>query len=172
MSANDDASKMGPQGTQLFEVDEINKMVAIQIIESKSENADMPALIGISSDVVGKQYILRKDKNEIGRRPSSDIVLTESSVSSMHAQVILSEGEWKVLNLLSSNGTFVNGEKVVSQILKMGDMIAFAGSEFVFSLVEDDEVQEEVSSSNKLIPMLIGGVIIVILLLWFLFDYS
>ncbi|PHS13521.1 MAG: hypothetical protein COA86_16855 [Kangiella sp.] len=170
MSINDDASKMGPQGTQVFEVDEINKMVAKEIVDSQSENADMPALIGISSDVVGTQYILRKDKVEIGRRPSSDIVLTESSVSSMHAQVIQSEGEWKVLNLLSSNGTFVNGEKVINQVLKPGDMIAFAGSEFVFALVEDDEIEEESSASNKLIPIVIGGVVIVGAFLWFLLN--
>lgn len=169
MSINDDASKMGPQGTQVFEVDEINKMVAKEILDSQSENADMPALIGISSDVVGKQYILRKDKVEVGRRPSSDIVLTESSVSLMHAQVIQSEGEWKVLNLLSSNGTYVNGEKVVNQILKQGDMIAFAGSEFVFSLVEDDEVEEESSSRSNLLPFIIGGVVVVAAVLWFLF---
>ena len=170
MSINDDASKMGPQGTQVFEVDEINKMVAKEILDSQSENADMPALIGISSDVVGQQYILRKEKVEIGRRPSSDIVLTESSVSSMHAQVVQSEGEWKVLNLLSSNGTFVNGEKVINQILKPGDMVAFAGSEFVFSLVEDDEEDEESSSSNKLIPMILGGIAVVGILLWFLLN--
>ena len=170
MSMNDDVSKMGPQGTQVFEVDEINKMVAKEILDSQSEKADMPALIGISSDVVGTQYVLRKDKVEIGRRPSSDIVLTESSVSSMHAQVVQSEGEWKVLNLLSSNGTFVNGEKVINQILKPGDMVAFAGSEFVFSLVEDDEIEEESSVSNKLIPIVIGGVVIVGALLWFLVN--
>ena len=170
MSINDDASKMGPQGTQVFEVDEINKMVAKEILDSQSENADMPALIGISSDVVGQQYILRKEKVEIGRRPSSDIVLTESSVSSMHAQIIQSEDEWKVLNLLSSNGTYVNGEKVINQVLKPGDMIAFAGSEFVFSLVEDDEEDEESSSSNKLIPMILGGIAVVGILLWFLLN--
>jgi len=170
MSINDDASKMGPQGTQVFEVDEINKMVAKEILDSQSENADMPALIGISSDVVGTQYILRKDKVEIGRRPSSDIVLTESSVSSMHAQIIQSEGEWKVLNLLSSNGTYVNGEKVINQVLRPGDMIAFAGSEFVFSLVEDDEIEEESTANNKLMPIVIGGVVVVGAILWFLLN--
>ena len=162
MSANDDASKMGPQGTQVFEVDEINKMVAKEILDSQSPDADMPALIGISNDVVGKQYILRKEKIEIGRRPSSDIMLTESSVSSMHAQLIESEGNWKVLNLLSSNGTYVNGKKVVDQILKQGDMIAFAGSEFVFSMVEDDEVQEVTASEGNNLPLLIGGIVVVI----------
>jgi len=150
-------SKTGPQGTQVFEVSEINKMIAKEILESRSEKANMPALIGISNDVVGQQYIFRKDKIEIGRRPTSDIVLDEASVSSMHAQIIGDEGAWRVLNLLSSNGTFVNGEKVVDQQIVPGDMVAFAGSEFVFSLVEDDEPESNGKSSNNL---LIAGVVL------------
>jgi len=148
---NETPNKMGPQGTQVFEVSEINKMVAHEILESQSDNANMPALIGVSKDVLGQQHILRKSKIEVGRRPNSDIVLSEVSVSSMHAQII-GEGEhWKVLNLLSSNGTFVNGEKVVERILKAGDMIAFAGSEFVFTKVEDDIPNSQDSSNSGLV---------------------
>ncbi len=164
-----EAGKTGPQGTQVFEVSEINKMIAKEILDSRSENADKPALIGISNDVVGQQYIFRKSKIEIGRRPTSDIVLNEASVSSMHAQIIEDNGEWRVLNLLSSNGTFVNGEKVVDQAIVPGDMIAFAGSEFVFSLVEDDEpkAKSEKSSNNLII---VGAVLAVaILALLYLF---
>ncbi len=152
--------KTGPQGTQVFEVSEINKMIAKEILDSRSESADKPALIGISNDVVGQQYIFRKDKIEIGRRPTSDIVLNEASVSSMHAQIIQDDGEWRVLNLLSSNGTFVNGEKVVDQPIVPGDMIAFAGSEFVFSLVEDDEPKNSPKSSNN--NLLIVGVVLAV----------
>ncbi|MBV1907867.1 MAG: FHA domain-containing protein [Kangiellaceae bacterium] len=153
------AGKTGPQGTQVFEVSDINKMIAKEIVDSRSENANMPALIGVSNDVIGQQYILRKDKIEIGRRPNSDIVLTEVSVSSMHAQIIGDDGSWRVLNLLSSNGTFVNGEKVVDRTLEPGDMVAFAGSEFVFSLVEDDESQAGEKSSNGI--MIVGIVLAV-----------
>ena len=142
--------KTGPQGTQVFELDEVNKMIAKEIVASKSDNAHMPALIGVSNDVIGQQFILRKSKTEIGRRPSSDIVLTESSVSSMHAQIVADGDGWKVLNLLSSNGTFVNGKKIVQQPIVEGDMIGFAGSEFVFSLVEDDMPSQSKKSNNNL----------------------
>jgi len=144
------SDKTGPQGTQVFELDEINKMIAKEIVESKSDKANMPALIGVSNDVIGQQFILRKSKTEIGRRPNSDIVLSESSVSSMHAQIIADGDGWKVLNLLSSNGTFVNGKKVVQQPIVEGDMIGFAGSEFVFSLVEDDMPSQPEKSNNNL----------------------
>lgn len=148
---NNTTGKTGPQGTQVFEVNEINKMIAKEIVESQSDSANVPALIGVSNDVIGQQYILRKDKIEVGRRPNSDIVLEKASVSSMHAQLIRDDSNWKVLNLLSSNGTFVNGEKVVDQFLVTGDMISFAGSEFVYSLVEDDLPSTKSSSNNSLI---------------------
>ncbi len=148
---SDKNTKTGPQGTQVFELDEVNKMIAKEIVESRSENASMPALIGVSNDVIGQQFILRKNKIEIGRRPNSDIVLTESSVSSMHAQIIAVDDGWKVLNLLSSNGTFINGEKTSEGKIVEGDMIAFGGSEFVFSLVEDDLPSHSKKPTNKLI---------------------
>jgi len=144
MTSNEkQASKLGPQGTQVFEVDEINRMIAKEIVESQPKTANAPALIGVSSDVIGQQFVLNKSKIEVGRRPSSDIILTEASVSSMHAQIISDNEEWKVLNLLSSNGTFVNGEKVVEKYLNIGDIVGFAGSEFVLALIVNPQAKEE-----------------------------
>jgi len=161
MSSNQTDSKTGPQGTQVFEANQVNIMIAKEIVESQPEDANTPALVGVSSDVIGKTFNLNKSKVEVGRRPSSDIVLSDPSVSSMHAQLIADDENWKVLNLLSSNGTFVNGKKVVEQVLNKGDMIAFAGSEFVFSYVKGEEQKEEKPQSNKLIFSLIIGASII-----------
>jgi hypothetical protein len=163
---NNNTSKTGPQGTQVFEVNEVNKMIAKEIIESRSPDASLPALIGISNDVIGQQYVLNKDKMEIGRRPNSDIVLTEASVSSMHAQIIRDGENWKILNLLSSNGTFVNSEKVVEQVIVEGDMIGFAGSEFVFSKVEAEKATSQAKKSNNLVIVLVVMVIAVAALMY------
>lgn len=132
----DKDSAMGPQGTQVFDVDSVNQMLAAEIAESQSADASIPALIGISKSVTGQKFILSKSKLEVGRRPNSDVSIEDNSVSSMHAQIISSEGQWKVLNLLSSNGTFVNGEKVVEKDIFPGDRVAFAGAEFVFTLID------------------------------------
>ena len=162
-------SKTGPQGTQVFELNEVNKMIAKEIVESQPESADTPALIGVSSDVIGQQFTLQKSKIEVGRRPSSDIVLTESSVSSMHAQIIKDHEAWKVLNLLSSNGTFVNGEKVVEKFLNVGDVVGFAGSEFVFALVVDDQPEEDKKPFKHLIPTAIFLASAAAVLIYFLY---
>lgn len=152
-----DNSNVGPQGTQVFEANDVNEMIAASIIEAQSPDASTPAIIGVSPKVSGTQYILNKEKLEIGRRPNSDIVLDDASVSSMHAQIIKQGEDWQVLNLLSSNGTYVNGEKVVECVLKRGDRVSFAGVEFIFTFV--DEVATEKKQSNNLGLMLTLGVV-------------
>jgi pSer/pThr/pTyr-binding forkhead associated (FHA) protein len=142
---------LGPQGTQMFDASDVNKMIAEQIISLQPEGASTPALIGISPNVSEQKYILDKDKLEVGRRPNSDISLNSSGVSSMHAHVIQQDGLWKVMNLLSSNGTYVNGEKITEAIIKPGDRVAFADSEFVFALVGDGmkSSKSNASKNNK-----------------------
>ncbi|TQV73058.1 FHA domain-containing protein [Aliikangiella marina] len=147
---------MGPQGTQVFEKNDINKMIADKIANAQSGTATTPALIGVSENVAGIQIILMKDKLEVGRRPTADIVLEDASVSSMHAQIIKQGDDWKVLNLLSSNGTFVNGEKVSEKFITSGDRIAFAGAEFVFTMVDEPVPTGKSSGGLGLILMALG----------------
>ena len=161
MSSDDNSSRTGPQGTQVFEANQVNKMIAKEIVDSQPEDANQAALVGVSSDMIGQTYALKKSKIEVGRRPSSDIVLSDPSVSAMHAQIIQDNDNWKVLNLLSSNGTFVNGEKVVEKVLTKGDMVGFAGSEFVFSYIKGEEAPQKDKISNKILfPIIIGAAIL------------
>jgi len=159
--------KTGPQGTEVFNLDDVNKMIAREIVEARPEGANMPALIGVSNDTIGHQFILRKNKIKVGRRSGCDILLSEPSVSSVHAQIIHDREEWKVFNLLSSNGTFVNGKKVTESKIKMGDLITFGGSEFVFSMVVDD-MPEDNKNSNNQFALIAGGSALIFGLILFL----
>ncbi|TQV86997.1 FHA domain-containing protein [Aliikangiella coralliicola] len=157
MTNKDDREKsMGPQGTQVFELDEVNKMIAAEIAESQSVSATIPALIGVSNNVTGQKFVLSKNKLEVGRRPNSDISLNESSVSAMHAHIIRDGENWKVLNLLSSNGTFVNGEKIVEKTITPGDRVAFAGAEFVFTLIDEPLAKKSTSKNLALVLVAVG----------------
>ncbi|WP_444997283.1 FHA domain-containing protein [Aliikangiella sp. IMCC44359] len=140
----------GPQGTQVFDLSDVNKMIAKEITESQPDGANVPALVGVSENVSGQRFILNQDKLEVGRRPNSDIKLSDASVSSMHAQIIREDNDWKVLNLLSSNGTFVNGEKVAEKFIYPGDRIAFAGAEFVYTLVEKTHLKRSTSKKHTI----------------------
>ena len=82
--------------------------------------------------VDGKEYAVPDGGVTIGRDASADIVVAQTSVSRRHAQVIAS-GNGYVVNDLSTNGIFVNGEKVnASQPLSRADVIRVGTEEFRF----------------------------------------
>jgi adenylate cyclase len=62
----------------------------------------------------------------IGRRPSCDITLQFTNVSSHHCELELVNGYWQVRDLGSRNGIKVNGQRVESQWLLPGDELSVA----------------------------------------------
>ncbi|HQS02340.1 MAG: phosphopeptide-binding protein [Halothiobacillus sp. 24-54-40] len=92
-------------------------------------NLDQPALIGLTPPFSGRRFPLRLGKTAIGRREDNDIVLADASVSSLHAWVIEDNGNYRLMNILSTNGSFVNNERITETPLKEGDHIRFGGVE-------------------------------------------
>jgi ABC transport system ATP-binding/permease protein len=68
----------------------------------------------------------------VGRDPGNDIVLKELLVSRRHAEVRRSGAEHVVVDLGSSNGTYVNGRQVSHAPLEPGDLLSIGRHEFVF----------------------------------------
>jgi pSer/pThr/pTyr-binding forkhead associated (FHA) protein len=82
------------------------------------------ALKFISGKYQGGEFPLRVDKEVlIGRSSELDMVLVEDMVSRKHAKIALQSGKVTISDLGSTNGTFVNGEKVKQARLKEGDRI-------------------------------------------------
>lgn len=83
---------------------------------------------------VTKQFS-RKDAapgTEFGFRRTGDIVLEDLSVSRLHAMIFYDDIGVGVLDLVSKNGTFVNGEEVESRLLRQGDRIEVGDSKIVY----------------------------------------
>lgn len=101
-----------------------------------SAKLDVPNLIGLNHGIAGQLFLLDsrsgKSKWEIGRDQSSDILVVHDSVSGRHAQIIVENGRWKLVNLMSANGSFVNGRKVLSAHLNTGDKIRLGKVELAF----------------------------------------
>jgi serine phosphatase RsbU (regulator of sigma subunit)/DNA-binding response OmpR family regulator len=66
-------------------------------------------------------------KLTIGRNTTNDLVLTQTSSSRLHAEILVQEGEYILRDLGSRHGTYVNGERVEQTSLKSGDRIQFGG---------------------------------------------
>ncbi len=75
---------------------------------------------GVEQDIVfGEKTLI-----QIGRDPGNDVVLPSPSVSRFHAQVERVGQRYRVEDLRSSNGTFVNGERIDGSVwLKPEDTI-------------------------------------------------
>src|SRR5260221_2416139 len=61
---------------------------------------------------VAKELQLDGDRNVLGRHPDCDVVLDAASVSRQHAQILRENGQYFIEDLLSRNGTFVNGRLI------------------------------------------------------------
>ncbi|HET9426160.1 MAG TPA: FHA domain-containing protein [Gemmatimonadaceae bacterium] len=82
--------------------------------------------------VDGKEYAIPDGGITIGRDASADIVVPQTAVSRRHAQVIAGASGY-VVNDLSTNGVFVNGEKIASgHALSRADVIRVGTEEFRF----------------------------------------
>ncbi|NMO14905.1 DUF4388 domain-containing protein [Pyxidicoccus fallax] len=87
------------------------------------------ALKFISGKYQGGEFPLKADKQVvIGRSSELDMVLVEDMVSRKHAKIVFSDGKITIEDLGSTNGTFVNGEKVKQARLKEGDRILIGTS--------------------------------------------
>lgn len=83
----------------------------------------------ISGKYQGGEFPLKADKQVvIGRSSELDMVLVEDMVSRKHAKITVTLGKINIEDLGSTNGTFVNGEKVQSSRLKEGDRILIGTS--------------------------------------------
>lgn len=67
----------------------------------------------------------------IGRSQQSDIVYSNSSVSREHAKLHWNGNSWSIIDLNSTNGTYVNGKRINSFDLSVGDVVFIVGLYFI-----------------------------------------
>ena len=65
----------------------------------------------LKGNEAGAQFRISGSRVLFGRASDCDVVITDSSVSRNHAEMIKAEGGYIVKDLKSSNGVFVNGKK-------------------------------------------------------------
>jgi hypothetical protein len=67
----------------------------------------------------------------LGRSRECDCVLADATVSAKHAALHYAEGSWWLRDLASTNGTFVNGWRVIGEVeLRDGDEVTFGGTSY------------------------------------------
>jgi len=162
------AARSGPQGTQVYSRDEIAKLLDEGIPQESARRASLVLLSdGSGGSVKPKVYPLSSDRLTVGRSQICDVCIEEPSLSSEHARLVHSEGAWRIINLLSTNGVFVNGEKVFSHRLEHGDEIRLGRAMLRF---QDPNGTASASRNSGWLPWIgvVGGAAAVALLVFWL----
>lgn len=97
-------------------------------------------LVGTAEPFNDSHFDLIKECTQLGRSQESDIVLTEASVSGKHAEICRSSDGWVIKDLNSTNGTYLNEQKVTTAKLKDGDLLRMGRMELRF--VDDEEGED------------------------------
>ncbi len=80
----------------------------------------------VTSGVFGKGRLL------LGRTESCDLSVNHDAISAVHAVLEISDTKIMLYDMNSTNGTYVNGERIVAKELHVGDKFRLADIEFTF----------------------------------------
>src|SRR6266516_7736097 len=83
----------------------------------------MAKLVVLSEGFTGLTCELKVDKTTVGRLDDNAFQIAEPSVSSHHCELTRRGADLLVKDLNSTNGTFINGEKVAEAVLKPGQIL-------------------------------------------------
>jgi len=89
----------------------------------------MAKLVILTQGLNGRAHELNVDRTTIGRVDDNMFQIAEASVSSHHCEVHLRGSEVLIRDLNSTNGTFINGEKIAESILKPGQTLRLGNIE-------------------------------------------
>ena len=76
-----------------------------------------------SGPAVGQTHPLNGNTVSMGRSGTCDVPLEDERASSLHARVLFERGQHRLVDLDSTNGTFVNNQRVQDILLRPGDLI-------------------------------------------------
>lgn len=99
----------------------------------------------------GERVAIRVPVVNIGRADYNDVVLAEESVSTQHAKLQRREGVWMLVDLGSTNGSFVDGERIEGEApVTPGATLRFGDASVIFD-PKDEGVEVAKGGSTKMI---------------------
>ena len=84
----------------------------------------MPAKLLLTEGGVRKEFNIVEAEWYVGREASNDLVMTDQEVSGRHFRLERKEDAFRIVDLDSRNGTFINGQRITQPcVLQDGDLI-------------------------------------------------
>jgi len=107
--------------------------VVDKTVVTKMEEIEKPVdrrayILFLSGPLQGKLYCLESEETVVGRADDVDIHINDARISRLHFKINVVGGDAIVEDLGSTNGTYVNGQRIQTYTLKDGDKIQISSS--------------------------------------------
>ena len=93
----------------------------------------VPSLFVFRGNDQGLRFELTHETVSIGRETGNEIQIHDTEVSRRHAELRRNGLTYLIADLGSSNGTFVNGQRITAHSLCSGDQVSVGGTQFLFT---------------------------------------
>src|SRR5579863_2500994 len=114
----------------------------------------MAKLFAVAGPLKGAVFQLVSEDVTVGRLASCHLCIGDLSVSRQHCSIQPVEGSFRVRDLGSNNGTFVNGRRIAECLLADGDQMRVGDTVFLYSekeLDDDQQIPDNGLSANSCI---------------------
>ncbi len=108
-------------------------------------------VLSFNGDVV-KDYELDKEILTIGRKPENDIHIDNLAVSGHHAKILTILNDSFIEDIGSTNGTFINGNKIVKHALQNGESIVIGQHELKYDNANADDEENDFEKTMIIRP--------------------
>jgi pSer/pThr/pTyr-binding forkhead associated (FHA) protein len=156
--------------TRLLNEEELERLRKAGALRSADIAVDAPTLtvLGGSGDPVRHRLAVGaagKKEWSVGSQGEREILIEREGVSALHAKLVSVGARWKLVDQMSSNGTFVNGQLARTSYLNSGDHLTFGPVECVFHFPSSGALDSAAITGGRLKKvLLIVGVAFVITL--------
>ncbi len=101
----------------------------------------------LSGAQAGQIYELKLGKNIFGRGGASDLKVQSLGISKEHCEIHVYKDKMMIVDLKSSNGTFMNGVKIQNSIVRVGDKISLF--DIIMDIIPATEVRQRPAATSS-----------------------
>jgi len=122
-------------------IDTVGETMPITAFEEIEQKPKQTYILFLKGELLGKLFTLKNGVTVIGRSAGSGIVINDNGISREHIKIKVSGKEAVIEDLGSTNGTYVNYNRISKQTLQNGDKIQISPST-VFKFIISDESEK------------------------------
>jgi pSer/pThr/pTyr-binding forkhead associated (FHA) protein len=112
----------------------------------------MAKLVVLTQSMAGRSFDLATERTTVGRVEDNAFQIAEPSVSSRHCEILLQGADIVIKDLNSTNGTFINGEKISEGVLKPGQTLRLGNVELKLDVPGAPATPASSSSTSAPVP--------------------